>query len=167
MSGLEMSAVKTIMCWENLPDVRVLVSVHACMYEHSMFYSWTSHFNASCSAHIQLKNGTTEEETVLYLKPGMEKDDKLFHDSETGVELEVIDSQPFVEWLATHYKDYGAELQFITDKSQEGHQFVKGFGGVGGFLRWKVDFTTLDSYEAEDEEDESEDDYADIDAGFI
>jgi len=118
MSGLQMSAVKTIMCWENLPDIRVV-----------------------------LKNGTTEEETVLYLKPGQEKDDKLFHDSATGVELEVIDSTPFVEWLATHYKDYGAELQFITDKSQEGHQFVKGFGGVGGFLRWKVDFTALDSYD--------------------
>ena len=118
---------------------------------------------------MQLKNGTTEEETVLYLKPGQEKDDKLFHDSETGVELEVVESTPFVEWLATHYKDYGAELQFITDKSQEGHQFVKGFGGVGGFLRWKVDFTALDSYEdiGYDDDEESEDDYADIDAGFI
>ena len=106
---------------------------------------------------------------MLYLKPGAEKDDKLFHDSETGVELEVIDTQPFVEWLATNYKKYGPELLFITDKSQEGHQFVKGFGGVGGFLRWKVDFSALDSYDEPYEEDEggSDDYYDDIDAGFI
>merc|ERR1712032_1721405 len=89
MRALEMSAVKTVMCWENLPDTRVV-----------------------------LKNSTTEEETVLYLKPGAEKDEKLFHDTETGVELEVIDTQPFVEWLATNYKKYGPELLFITDKSQ-------------------------------------------------
>ena len=104
---------------------------------------------------------------MLYLKPGEEKDDKLFHDTETGVELEVVDSQPFVEWLATNYKKFGPELLFITDKSQEGHQFVKGFGGVGGFLRWKVDFSALDSYDEPREEDDASDDYDDIDAGFI
>lgn len=31
-------------------------------------------------------------------------------------------------------------MQFITDKSQEGFQFVKGFGGIGGFLRYGNNF---------------------------
>jgi len=35
--------------------------------------------------------------------------------------------------------NFGAQIEFITDKSQEGFQFVKGFGGIGGFLRYKVD----------------------------
>ena len=26
---------------------------------------------------------------------------------------------------------------FVTDKSPEGNQFVKGFGGIAGFLRYK------------------------------
>ena len=45
-----------------------------------------------------------------------------------------------MEWFANHYKDFGAKLEFVTNKSQEGAQFVKGFGGIGGILRWKVDF---------------------------
>lgn len=28
----------------------------------------------------------------------------------------------------------GAALEIITDRSQEGSQFVKGFGGIGGKL---------------------------------
>ena len=44
-------------------------------------------------------------------------------------------------------------LEFVTNRSQEGAQFVKGFGGIGGLLRYKVDFTNLASVddEAEDE----------------
>ncbi len=30
-------------------------------------------------------------------------------------------------------------MQFITDKSQEGYQFCNGFGGIGGFLRYKLE----------------------------
>ena len=37
----------------------------------------------------------------------------------------------------------GATLEIVTDKSQEGSQFVRGFGGVGGILRYKVDLQNL------------------------
>lgn len=47
------------------------------------------------------------------------------------------------EWLALHYKDFGAELEIISDKSPEGTQFVKGFGGLGGVLRYKVELEHL------------------------
>ena len=30
-------------------------------------------------------------------------------------------------------------MEFITDKSPDGFQFVKGFGGIGGFTRYKMD----------------------------
>ena len=39
-----------------------------------------------------------------------------------------------LEWLSEHYKEFGTTLEIITDKSQEGSQFVKGFGGLGGAL---------------------------------
>lgn len=35
---------------------------------------------------------------------------------------------------APNYKNYGCSLEIVTDRSQEGAQFVKGFGGVGGTL---------------------------------
>jgi len=31
-----------------------------------------------------------------------------------------------------NYKQYGTQLEIVTDRSQEGAQFVKGFGGIGG-----------------------------------
>lgn len=61
-------------------------------------------------------------------------------DKETGVELELVDSQLLLDWFAQHYKQFGATLEIITDRSQEGSQFVKGFGGIGGLLRYRVDF---------------------------
>ncbi len=38
-----------------------------------------------------------------------------------------------------NYKNYGIYIELITDKSSEGNQFCKGFGGIGGFLRYKID----------------------------
>ena len=51
------------------------------------------------------------------------------------MELELDDDMPLLEWLANNYKSFGASLEIITDRSQEGSQFVRGFGGVGGMLR--------------------------------
>lgn len=45
-----------------------------------------------------------------------------------------MECQPLLEWLANNYKNFGATLEIITDKSQEGSQFVRGFGGIGGKL---------------------------------
>ena len=39
-----------------------------------------------------------------------------------------------LEWFANNYKNFGTTLQIVTDKSQEGSQFCKGFGGIGGRL---------------------------------
>lgn len=36
----------------------------------------------------------------------------------------------------------GATLEIVTDQSQEGTQFVNGFGGIGALLRYRVDFQT-------------------------
>jgi len=71
----------------------------------------------------------------------------------TGLEMEQAqEPQPLLEWFAEKYKEFGANLEFVTNRSQEGAQFVKGFGGIGGLLRYKVDFTNL--LTADDDEDE-------------
>lgn len=51
--------------------------------------------------------------------------------------MELVESQPLLEWLANNYKSFGATLEIITDKSQEGSQFVRGFGGIGGKLYYR------------------------------
>lgn len=80
-------------------------------------------------------------------------------DKSTGAEMEqVTEPQPLLEWFTEKYKEFGANLEFVTNRSQEGAQFVKGFGGIGGLLRYKVDFTNLASIDDEDEDEFMSDD---------
>ncbi|GJS33997.1 eukaryotic peptide chain release factor subunit 1-2 [Tanacetum coccineum] len=56
------------------------------------------------------------------------------HDSGTNAELEVLEKTPLLEWFAEEYKKFGCTLEFVTNRSQEGSQFCRGFGGIGGIL---------------------------------
>jgi peptide chain release factor subunit 1 len=98
-----------------------------------------------------LRNESTQEEKVVFMSKEESKDASKF--IENGVKLEVVDSQPLLEWLADTYKKYGATLEIVTNKSQEGSQFCKGFGGIGGLLRYKVDLSAGDEPEATAEDD--------------
>jgi peptide chain release factor subunit 1 len=138
LQALEMSSVEILIVWENLTVNRITV-----------------------------RNNSTSEEKVLYLTPEQEQNDTHFHDPVTGVELEIIERLALVEWLANEYKRFGAALEFVTDRSQEGSQFCKGFGGIGGLLRWRVDFTEMeiaremDTKAAEDSEEEEYENFED------
>lgn len=128
LAGLEMGAVKTLILYEDLDVHRVVV-----------------------------KNNQTNEEKALHLTPAQVQDDANFIDQETGIELETIEDELLIEWFAENFKSFGCELQFVTDRSQEGSQFCKGFGGIGGILRWAVDFAQLNEYIEQDERDWDED----------
>jgi len=123
LKGLDMGAVDTLICFENLDTMR-----------------------------YDLKNVSTGEEVVKHLSTEQERDAKNFVTSD-GVELEVVEKCQLVEWFANNYKNFGATLEFVTNRSQEGLQFVKGFGGLGGILRYKVDFMEHD-YEDIGDDDE-------------
>jgi len=125
IQGLEMGAVESLICWENLDILR-----------------------------LQIRNPHTDVEQTLYLTPEEAKDPKLYRDPDTNVELETTTSEPFVEWIAVNYKNFGTKLDFITDRSQEGNQFVKGFGGVGGLLRYRVEFEQFDEPDLAGDSDE-------------
>ena len=90
-------------------------------------------------------------EVILHTNKTQELDREMFMDKETGQEMEVVEQGAFLEWLAEKYKDFGANLEFVSDRSSEGNQFVKGFGGIGAMLRYKVNFEQLADYEEEDE----------------
>eukprot|EP00750_Incisomonas_marina_P001394 INCI11164.1.p1 GENE.INCI11164.1~~INCI11164.1.p1 ORF type:complete len:512 (+),score=112.23 INCI11164.1:163-1536(+) len=115
LNALEMSAVKTLIVYDNLLTERV-----------------------------ELEHPTTGEKSVHFLNPGDEAKKNVYVDEETGLDMKEISREPLVEWFAENYKLHGATLEFITDKSQEGNQFCKGFGGVGAILQWKVDFLSME-----------------------
>ncbi|KAJ3785352.1 peptide chain release factor eRF/aRF subunit 1 [Lentinula boryana] len=132
LKALELGAVETLIVWENLDITR-----------------------------YTLRNAAGEE-IVVYANKEQEKDREKFIDRSTGLEMEQADEpQSLLEWFAEKYKDFGANLEFVTNRSQEGAQFVKGFGGIGGLLRYKVDFSNLTSID-EEEEDEFYSDDEDI-----
>ena len=63
----------------------------------------------------------------------------------TGIEYDVLDNISLTEWFLDNYKKYVTHLEIVTDKSSEGSQFVKGFGGIGGILRYRVDVNFEDN----------------------
>jgi peptide chain release factor subunit 1 len=71
---------------------------------------------------------------------------------EDSSELEVMDRLSLLEWLANNFKSFGAKLQFVTNKSQEGSQFVRGFGGIGGLLRYQLDFLAMEAVDEEEDD---------------
>lgn len=64
--------------------------------------------------------------------------------------------QDLLDWLVENKNSFGADLAFISDKTPEGTQFIKGFSGVGALLRYKMDFATLKGYEDDDWEESSD-----------
>lgn len=86
---------------------------------------------------------------VKYLTKEQEGDGEHYQDSD-GNTLEVVDKTPLLEWLAENYKQFGCNLEFVTNKSQEGSQFCRGFGGMGGILRYSVDTADFDDEYGED-----------------
>ncbi|KAL9576702.1 MAG: hypothetical protein Q9212_006879 [Teloschistes hypoglaucus] len=94
---------------------------------------------------------STGSEVILHTNKAQEIDREMFMDKETGQEMEVVEQGAFLEWLAEKYKDFGSNLEFVSDRSSEGNQFVKGFGGIGAILRYKVNFEQLADFEEEDE----------------
>ena len=41
---------------------------------------------------------------------------------------------------------------FTVNEQAEGSQLVRGFGGLGGILRWKVDFMELAEYDTDEDD---------------
>ncbi|CAG5105598.1 Oidioi.mRNA.OKI2018_I69.chr1.g2275.t1.cds [Oikopleura dioica] len=131
VSALEQGAVETLIIWENL-DIKRYV----------------------------FRNPVSESNEVKYLNQTEERDRKHFVDKSTGQELETVSVEPFIDWLVDtdetnqpNYKQYGTQLEIVTDRSQEGAQFVKGFGGIGGLLRYPVDFAAQEYISDDDDFD--------------
>lgn len=100
---------------------------------------------------LSLKHNTTEETKVEIVHQKDVTNNK-FKDK-NGVEYDVMENISLTEYLLDSYKQYVSALEIVTDKSSEGNQFVKGFSGIGGILRFKVE----DEYNYDNEDDDNDD----------
>ncbi|GAA5942865.1 hypothetical protein JCM10213_002975 [Rhodosporidiobolus nylandii] len=149
LRGLEMGAVETLIVWENLDVTR-----------HTLRDSQGKEHIIHTSAPPVVHAAGTKSDAATGIAALSEVDRAKFIDPATGLEMEqAAEPQNLLEWFSEKYKEFGAELEFVTNRSQEGSQFVKGFGGIGGLLRYKVDFAELaDQLEAGDEDEFMSDD---------
>lgn len=142
MAALEAGAMETLVVWEQLDMTR-----------------------------FELRDPTSGATHVRYLTAKEQQSATtmaaLFEGSNSA-SLELVSAEQLIEWLVEHYTEYGTTLRLVSDESKEGHQFVRGFGGLGGLLRWAFDFshTRADgdndslgwSSDEEEEEDTDDDD---------
>ena len=103
-----------------------------------------------------LKNSTTSEIVIKHLTKDQDSDQSNFRDQATNAELEVQEKLSLLEWFASEYKRFGCTLEFVTNKSQEGSQFCRGFGGIGGILRYQLDMRSFDELSDGETYDDSE-----------
>lgn len=121
------NAVSTLVVWDNLGIQRV---------------------------ELRPKSDPGEDIIVKYLKLEDVEYKSLWTDKASGVEYVILDYEPMIDWLSDNYQAFKTDLFFITDKSPEGTQFVTGFNGIGGLLRYKIDHT-----EVHDVDDDSDNDF--------
>ncbi|ORZ10725.1 eukaryotic peptide chain release factor subunit 1, partial [Absidia repens] len=123
LKALELGAVESLIVWENLEINRYVL------------------------------RDVTGAETIVHPTKQEEKDKSFMADNSPdappNTDMEVLEVKPLLEWFADRYKDFGAVLEFISNRSQEGNQFVRGFGGIGGILRYRVNFEQL-NYESDE-----------------
>ncbi|KAJ2958177.1 hypothetical protein NQZ79_g6164 [Umbelopsis isabellina] len=121
LKALDLGAVETLIVWESLDLTRYVLR------------------DSEGGEHVIHPNKEQEKDRTIFLDPTV-----------PNTEMEIVETQPLLEWFTERYKDFGATLEFVTNRSQEGAQFVKGFGGIGGLLRYKVNFEQL-NYDSDDE----------------
>ncbi|XP_058779418.1 eukaryotic peptide chain release factor subunit 1-3-like [Vicia villosa] len=117
LQALDAGAVETLIVWENLDMTRYV-----------------------------LKNSTTGEIVIKHYNKEQEAVQSNFRDPETAADYEVQEKLSLLEWFANEYRRFGCTLEFVTNKSQEGSQFCRGFGGIGGILRYQLDMRTFDDF---------------------
>eukprot|EP01085_Mycamoeba_gemmipara_P001278 Mycagemm_TRINITY_DN10316_c1_g4::TRINITY_DN10316_c1_g4_i1::g.1278::m.1278 type:complete len:454 gc:universal TRINITY_DN10316_c1_g4_i1:1632-271(-) len=130
LKALEIGAVESLLVYENLETVRLV-----------------------------LKHGSSGEEKVVYFSKEQMANQANFRDEATNSDYETIESISVLEWFTNTYKKFGAKLEIVTNRSQEGSQFVKGFGGIGGILRYKVEFNDFEDQSAAVVDNNPEDDF--------
>jgi len=125
MQGLEAGAVETLIIWEQFEMTRVVI-----------------------------RNPHTDMKETKYLTAEGLKNPKLYKCPDTNVDLVCDEEDPFLDWIVANYKNYGTKLEFITDRSQEGNQFCKGFGGIGGLMRYRLEFDLMEEPDLQADSDE-------------
>lgn len=147
MAGLREGVVDTIVCWEQLSVVRYTAQ-HALTGQTEVI-------------HYSPKKAGRSAVTEPSVREVIDSHRVTMQDPQ---QWSIVEQAPLVDWLAEHYREFGAQLSFISGNSELGNQFVQSFGGLGAILRYQVDFEALDMPDVECNDADEFDDFDDFDA---
>lgn len=83
-----------------------------------------------------MKDEDGNETIKYYTEKQMSENEHLTSESHE----QMTESALLTDWMAENHTQRGAKLEFVTNKSPEGAQFVKGLGGIGALLRFQMCF---------------------------
>lgn len=92
------------------------------------------------------KDAPNDTPKILYLSSGKKLEETEYQ------EWTVKSNGPLLDWILDHFKEFGCQLELVSDQTNTGGQFVKGFGGLGGLLRYQVELPSMTD-ETENEND--------------
>jgi len=96
------------------------------------------------------KNNDPNATKVIYLEEGKSW--------EENQDWKVMSNVPLLDWVLEHYGEFGSNIELISDQTDVGAQFVKGFGGVGGLLRYQTELPST-APDVPDNDEDSEYEY--------
>ena len=101
---------------------------------------------------------TQDEKIVFWTQSKM---DAKHHDED------ILDQTDLIEWLIENHTQFGTQLEIVSNNTSEGAQFSKGFGGIGGLLRYSVHDMNYDEWDDDDvdsiQDDSIEDEFQEYD----
>mmetsp|Transcript_16597 Transcript_16597/g.41999 ORF Transcript_16597/g.41999 Transcript_16597/m.41999 type:complete len:422 (-) Transcript_16597:679-1944(-) len=110
LETLVSGAIDILICWENLKTRR-----------------------------LTLLDPKTEAIFVKFFDSFEEESEVFFKESDLFENFEIKKNEPVIDWLIENRKKFGSKLYLVSDKTPEGNQFVRGFGGLGGILRYSIE----------------------------
>mmetsp|Transcript_9061 Transcript_9061/g.21096 ORF Transcript_9061/g.21096 Transcript_9061/m.21096 type:complete len:110 (+) Transcript_9061:956-1285(+) len=83
-----------------------------------------------------LYNSKTKEQFIVFSEEENLVKLEFYENYKNKNDLVLSEKEELIEWIIKNFKSWGANLFFVTDRTPEGSQFIKGFGGFGGILRY-------------------------------
>lgn len=122
MLAFSEGVVDTLLCWEQLPVERYTVQHSLTGKTQVIYHSKRSGAQGPAVRELTENHPATKADPQHW---------------------SVVEQVPLIDWLAEHYREFGAQLAFVSGNSESGNQFVQSFGGLGAVLRYRIDFESL------------------------
>lgn len=140
MEALEQGAAEKLIIWEESPLLRC-VMINSDGEEEIHYYDPSKNKN---------KNKDNNNQIIII-------------DKKTQNPMDLKESCDWTDWIAENYTNFGTCLEFVSDRTTQGTQYVKGFGGIGCIMRWSITFTDdmedLFNNDMDNDYDEDEDEF--------